>query len=344
MVFTAVELEKARRLLCALQVHIRMVLIAARQKAQRRGATQVARLAAISGVTAADTIYEIDRISEDAILSWFEAAWPRSWPVELVMEGLAEEGAPVTFPRGTPVARTQWKCILDPIDGTRGLMYDKRAAWSLAGLAPQRGPRTGLRDIMVAAMSELPVSKQYLVDQFSAVRGSGLRSTRRDLLTNKSRRWTPVPSAAREFDHGFASVVKFFPEGKVWLAELEEALWRELGLWGHEGEQRVFDEQYLSTGGQLSELLVGHDRLVVDVRPLAYAQLGFTSGLCAHPYDLCTELLLTEAGGVVANPLGGRLRAPLDTTTPVSWVGYPNVTLARRVGPVLRRLLRARLG
>ncbi len=343
MDFTAVELERARRLLCELQMHIRTVLLATRRQAERGGAGTVARLAGVAAVTAADTIYEIDRVSEAAILAWFAEYWPRRWPVELVMEGLDDGGAAVTFPMGTPVAATRWKCILDPIDGTRGLMYDKRAAWSLAGLAPQRGRRTGLGDIVVAAMTELPTSKQHLADQFSAVRGGGLRAVRMDLLTGARRRLTPRPSSATEFDHGFASVVKFFPEGKVWLAELEEALWRELGVWGREGGQRVFDDQYLSSGGQLHELLVGHDRMVIDVRPLAFARLGLGTALCAHPYDLCTALLLTEGGGVVVNPLGGKLRAPLDTTTSVAWVGFANAALARRTGPVLRRLLRAKL-
>ncbi len=77
-------------------------------------------------------------------------SWPPEWPVEVVMEGADENGEPLTFPRQTPPAQTILKLIIDPIDGTRGLMYDKRSAWALAGLAPQRGPRTGLRDIAAA--------------------------------------------------------------------------------------------------------------------------------------------------------------------------------------------------
>src|SRR5262245_33646744 len=95
----------------------------------------------VAAVTSADTIYGIDRISEHAVLAWFAQNWPRRWPVELVMEGLERV---TTFPRGTPLAKTIFKCILDPIDGTRGLMYDKRSAWSLAALAPQRGAKTNL--------------------------------------------------------------------------------------------------------------------------------------------------------------------------------------------------------
>lgn len=327
------QLERARRLICALQDHVRAVLIAVRGRGARR-------LAGIAGVTAADTIYHIDRISEAAILGWFEAHWPKSWPVELVMEGI-EDGVAVTFPRGTPVNRTQFKCILDPIDGTRNLMYDKRPAWMLTALAPQRGPRTALSDILVAAMTELPTSKQGWADQFSAIRGrgrAGVCAERRDLRTGKRARIRPRPSPARDCRHGFSSLVRFFPEGKAFTAQLEEELWA--ALYGRSGGSPViFDDQYLTTGGQLSELLTGHDRMIGDLRPLIFAHLGFDSALVCHPYDICTALILNEAGGIVEAPGGGPLRAPLDTTFPVAWVGYANPFLARAIRPVLRRIL-----
>jgi hypothetical protein len=326
------SLERARRLLCALQDHIRDTLVAAR-------ARQADRFARIAAVTAADTIYHVDRLGEAAILDWFGRHWPRAWPVEIVMEGL-EEGA-VTFPAGTPVKRTGWKCILDPIDGTRGLMHDKRAAWSLAGLAPQRGARTGLADVVVAAMTELPTSKQGWADQLSVVRGKAVVATRIDLAAEGRRRWRPRPSQADHFEHGFASIARFFPEGKALLGAFEEALWRELDLVGQRGGQLVFDDQYLSTGGQLYELIAGHDRMLGDLRPAAYAKLGLGgAALCCHPYDICVELIAREAGCIVEEPGGGRLRAPLDTLSPVAWMGYANPALARTVRPVVRRLMR----
>jgi hypothetical protein len=298
----------------------------------------------VAAVTAADTIYAVDRLGEHAIAAWFEEHWPRTWPVEIVMEGWDESGAPATFPRGTPVARTEWKCILDPIDGTRGLMYDKRPAFVLAGLAPQRGAKTGLGDIVVAAMTEIPTSKQDRCDQLSAVRGGGVRAERHDLARGTRRRWVPQPSRATGFEHGFASLARFFPEGKALLGAVEEDLWRALGLHGKDGGQRVFDDQYLSTGGQLYELIAGHDRMLGDLRPLAYAKLGLAGALCCHPYDIGTALIAREAGCTVEAPDGGPLRAPLDTTTPVAWMGYANETLARQVRPVLRRVLRERFG
>ncbi len=319
------NLEQARRLLCRLQDAIRDSV----RSAQLRGNRRMSRVA---GVTSADTIYAIDKVSEHAVLAWFREHWPRRWPVELVMEGL--DGDAVTFPRGTPVARTLFKCILDPIDGTRGLMYDKRSAWSLAALAPQRGAKTNLSDIVVAVMTELPTSKQGLADQLSAVRGRGGPAARIDLRTGRRTRFKPRPSRAKTVAHGFASFAKFFPPGKAWLAEREERLWRQLGA-GVE----IFDDQYLSSGGQIYELLMGHDRFIADLRPLALAKLRVRSALTCHPYDICTALIARELGCVITAPDGKPLRAPLDTTSPVAWVGYANPALARSIGPKLRALL-----
>lgn len=323
--------ETLRRLLCALQIHIRDRLLAAR-------AREAKKFARIAAVTAADTIYHIDRVSEEAIVEWFGERWPASAPVEVVMEGL--EGDALTFPRGTPVARTAFKCILDPIDGTRELMYDKRSAWALAGLAPQRGARTNLSDIVVAAMTELPTSKLWRADQFSAVRGRGVVATCDDLRGGRRGiRQRVGPSRARDFRHGFAAFAHFFTTGKTLTAQLEEALWAELHGAGPERSPLVFDDQYISTGGQLAELLVGHDRMIVDVRPLVFAKLGQPAALVCHPYDICTELILREAGGVLQTPDGRPLRAPLDTTSPVAWVGFANPHLARLARPALRRAL-----
>lgn len=303
------------------------------------------RFADVAAVTAADTIYRIDRISEGAIRGWFARNWPRRCPVELVMEGL--EGEPATFPRGTRVDRTSVKCIIDPIDGTRCIMHDKRSAWVLAGVAPQRGAGTGLADIAVAAMTELPTTRQTLAEQWSAVRGRGPRGVVGrlvDLRTGRRSPIRPAPSPARDFRHGFASFVKFFPDGKALTARLEEELWAKVCPPDPGGSPVVFDDQYLTTGGQLRELLVGHDRMIGDLRPLVFRRLGLRSSLVCHPYDICTALILSEAGGLVERPDGGRLSAPLDTTSSVAWVAYSNATLARKVRPVLRRLLTEHCG
>jgi hypothetical protein len=271
-------------------------------------------MAAIEGRTSADTIYAIDRVADDTLVVWFEANWPG---VELVSEGLDE---PVVIGRDP-----QWTVIVDSIDGTRGLMYDKRAAWCLAAVAPLGGT---LRDVVSAAMTELPTSKQGLADQLSATRGGGLIAERVD-LRDGSRTPLPVhPSIATDLEHGFAAVSKFFVPGKVALAELETALFTLLG------SRDVFDDEYISSGGQLHELIAGHDRFVADLRPLADPD-----AFACHPYDICTAMLLQEAGGVVEAPGGEPLDAPLDTTSPVAWMGYANPALADQVRPLQKRLM-----
>ncbi len=296
--------EEARRRLCVLGDVLRDTVIASRG----------IDMSVIEGKTEADVIYAIDKITDDALVAWFEANWT---DVELVSEGLDE---PIVL--GDP----QWTVIVDTVDGTRGLMYDKRPAWALAAAAPHGGT---LREIVAAAMTELPTTKQGLTDQVSAVRGKGLVSERIDLRTGQRTPLPLRPSTATDLEHGFAQVAKFFPPGKADLVAIEAA------LFDHLGATEVFDDEYICSGGQLYELLAGRDRFTAELRPLVDP-----AAIACHPYDLCTAMLLEEGGGVVTDPWGAPLDVPLDTTTSVAWVGFANPTLAAKVGPVLADVLR----
>ena len=272
-------------------------------------------MSVVEGETPADTIYAIDKVTDDALVAWFEQWWT---DVEVVSEGLHE---PLVL--GDP----KWTVIVDTIDGTRGLMYDKRSAWSLAAVAPHGGT---LRDVVASVMTELPTSKQVLCDQFAGERGQGVHGRRVDLRTGEASDLAVRPSTATDLEHGFAQVVKFFPPGKPVLASIEAELFARLGA------SVVFDDEYISSGGQVYELLTGKDRFVADLRPLVVP-----AALACHPYDICTAMLLEEAGGVVTDPWGAPLDCPLDTTTGVAWVGYANPTLAAWIGPVLAEVLAA---
>jgi hypothetical protein len=164
--------ETLRGLLCCLGDAIRDAVLLGRKS------LDAARLSAVTGHAGGDTIYAVDKISEDAILHWFRANWPPNLPVQIVMEGLEDE---LCFPEGIEASATDWKCIIDPIDGTRGIMYDERSAWALAGIAPQLGDATMLSHLVAAAMTEIPVTKQWRADQFSAALEGDLVSTARDL-------------------------------------------------------------------------------------------------------------------------------------------------------------------
>src|SRR5579885_1750977 len=84
-----------------------------------RGA-DAASLAQAVGARGGDTIYRLDEHGEGALLDYCER-WGAATPFLLVAEGL-EDGCRA-FPADTSEARTAFTLIVDPIDGTRGLMY-----------------------------------------------------------------------------------------------------------------------------------------------------------------------------------------------------------------------------
>lgn len=298
------DAEDVRSLLCRLGDHVRELVMDARGSA----------MSDVVGATAADTIYAVDKVADDALIGWFEDQWP---DVRVVSEGLDE---PVVL--GSP----EWTVIVDTIDGTRGLMYDKRPAWCLAGAAPLGG---SLADIAAAAMTELPVVKQGMADQLSATKGGGIVAERIDLRNGSARGLEVRPSSATDLEHGFSQVAKFLLPGKVALSTLEAHLFERLGC------HVVFDDEYLSNGGQLYELITGRDRFVADLRPLVVDH----EDLASHPYDVCTSMLLGEVGGKVTDPWGGTLDVALDTVTPVAWVGFANKELADWIGPILAEIV-----
>jgi fructose-1,6-bisphosphatase/inositol monophosphatase family enzyme len=331
------ELETLRQRLCQLGDAIRDAVIAGRAR------QSIEQLSAVSHESAADTIYAIDKLSEDAILAWFRDHWPVDEPVELVFEGI-DETAPPCFPAGIDALDTRWKIILDPIDGTRGLMVDKRPAWVLVGLAPQLGPATSLSDICVAAMTEIPLTKQWRADQVSAIKGRGITAESVNVLDGSRAPLELRPSGATDFRHGFASMAKFFPEGRTLISQIEEQVWDELVGLGATSSPTIFDDQYISTGGAFYELLAGHDRFVGDIRPMIHAVLDLDSTLVCHPYDVAAALVLIEAGVIYESPFGGFPDAPLDTTSPVAWFAFANETLAAKLRPVLHDVLASSLG
>ena len=99
-----------------------------------------------------DTIYAVDRVGEEKLIEYFDREVARYGSLVLVAEGLSPSG--VVLPEGVSESDAVWRIIVDPIDGTRGLMYQKRSAWILTGVAPNRGPSTGLQDIQLAVQTD----------------------------------------------------------------------------------------------------------------------------------------------------------------------------------------------
>ena len=131
-----------------------------------------------------DAIFAIDKVSEATLVEQFKSL-SRSYSFVLIAEGLGETGLKI-FPEGISADQAEMRIIIDPIDGTRGLMYQKRPGWILTGVAPNKGDATNLRDIELAVQTEIPLIKQHLSDQLWAIQGEGCQGERFDLITGKT--------------------------------------------------------------------------------------------------------------------------------------------------------------
>jgi len=305
--------------------------------------TALEQLSAVVGDDAGDTIFAIDRVSEDVLLEHFHEL-AQEWPCVLIAEGLGETGRVVLAPDGDP-EQAEVRIIVDPIDGTRGIMYQKRPAWILTGVASNRGPATSLADIELAVMTEIPLVKQHLCDSFWAIRGAGAHGERFNRLNGETQPLVPRPSGASTIAQGYGGLARFFPGARGELATVDDLVVERLLGPITAGRAQAFEDQYICTGGQLYELMMGHDRWIADLRPLVESvlrQRGLELGMLCHPYDLCTELVAREAGVLVTDEHGQQLRAPLDVTSGIAWIGCANPAIYEQVLPTLSAILRER--
>ncbi len=313
-----------------LHLEIRNLLLSRRGEEGLRAASREAE----------DTIYGLDGVIDPVLPGLVEKHLAKGkYRVTLLAEGLEET---VLGPSGGE----PFRLLVDPLDGTRPFMFDKRSGWVLSGLAPDEGKETRLSRVFLAVMTEAPPTRQWRADQVWALRGMGAQGWTEDLDgLGRDGPFRPSPSKAASLAHGFAQVARFFPGVKVELAGIEEAILSRVLGEESQGRGHVFEDQYPSSGGQLYELIAGRDRFTADLRPLFREHArrkGLPRLLCCHPYDLSAELVAREAGVIVENPFGGPLDPPMDTTSDVAWAGYANREIHDLVAPVLREVLRAK--
>lgn len=331
------ELENLLEIIRRLHEKIRAAVVAACEQ------TAIADLSQIAKEEEGDTIYAVDRVSEELIIEYFAETIARETPIVLIAEGL--ETGKVILPVGAMEADAKWRIIVDPIDGTRGIMYQKRSAWILTGVAPNKGENTCLKDIELAVQTEIPLVKQHLSDTLWAIRGQGANAERYNRITGESKTLFLKPSGADTIAHGYAQISRFFPGAREELAAIDEEIVRgALGDVQH-GKAHCFEDQYTSTGGQIYELISGHDRFTADLRPQMENKLkerGLALGICCHPYDICTELIAREFGVIITDASGNAVDARLAVEPDVDWVGYANPLIQAQIEPLLQASLRKR--
>ena len=234
-------------------------------------------------------------------------SWRGEWPCLLVAEGLGQDGRRV-LPAGTREEDVEIVVIVDPIDGTRGLMVQKRPAWVLTGVAPYRGGRETLADIALAVQTEIPLVKQHLCDTMWAIAGGGAHGERFDRATGARRPLALRPSRADHHRPGLRRRDALLP-GRARRAGRHRRRGGRGGA-GPDGQgtrARVRGPVHLERAASSTSWSMGHDRWVADLRPLIeplLAKRGRALGICSHPYDLCTELIAREAGVHRHRPVG----------------------------------------
>ena len=190
-------------------------------------------------------------------------------------------------------------------------------------------------------MTELPTSKMGFGDVLWAMKGQGAHGrARRSADGRRSSRCRSAPRRQPASITASRWSSNFFPGTKVLASELMEHIVRHLIGPADVTRATVFDDQYISTGGQFYELIVGHDRFNADLRPHFYRLQGSRKGSAAIPTTAPTMLIAEEAGVVITDGWWPPLDGPLDVTTGLSWAAYANETLRQKIEPIVTAFLR----
>lgn len=327
--------ESWRPRLVALCDELRERTHAALCAAEREGRLDL--LARPHGEGAGDVTFALDLPSEQHIARWAEELARRE-PLSVLTEdagwrhlgpdgrGGARELA--GFDHGGP------RLVFDPIDGTRNLMADLRSAWTVVGFAPPAAHAPRMSDCTGGIVSELPGT---LAGEFRRLWSDGRTCTLERLTLRSGSPCRPsqqlrVDGDARA-DHGYFPFFRYQPEQRPALARLEAAFFARLVRHERAEARALYDDQYISSAGQLVLLALGRYRMVIDARELVRRRLGL-AGPTSKPYDLAGALVCARAAGVRVRALeGGELDFPLDATTPVGFAAFVNEPTRARLEP-----------
>jgi hypothetical protein len=227
-------------------------------------------------------------------------------------------------------------------------MTDLRSAWTVIALA---GPGPGaprMSDVTLGILSEIPDSRAGLARVLTGERDGACHLELRRIgdaadgeeLVRAERLHTGHDARV---DHGYFPFFKYMADQRPLIASIEAAFFKRLAE--HEGSdvRNCYDDQYISNGGQLALLSTGAYRMIADLRAFLAERRGKPT-LTSKPYDVAGAIVCARAAGVVVEtPEGGELDFPIDTSTPLSFVGWTNAETRGRLGPHLWQVLE-RLG
>jgi hypothetical protein len=282
---------------------------------------------------AGDVSFQIDIRPEKIVEQTFSAA-PEA--VVVICEGLGR----AVFPAGANQEAATWWVIIDPLDGSREISYNKRSAWVLSGVAPA-DPAPTLADIVWAIQTEVPVTAQSTGVILTAGKGRPTVLESCDLATDAVSvvEGGLQPSTAASVRGGFAVFADYFAGSHAVTAQIADLVFDAALGPVRPGKALAFNDQYLSTAGCMYLITNGAYRFFADLRPVVgqvAVRSGRNVGLCAHPYDLCTYLIAQQAGVLITDPAGAPLSYPLATDVDCGWIGYANQSLRDEMEAPLR--------
>lgn len=286
-----------------------------------------------------DVTFGLDERTEAEVERWF-GEQARRGPLSVLTEdkGWGHRGPDGSggwkpledFDHGGP------RIAIDPVDGTRNLMFGLRPAWTVLAAAPPGTSEPRLGDLSYGCVAELPLVHQDRVRIYRAHRDGIASRTTLDLRGLEAPVEVPLgPTADTRADHGYFPFFRYRADQRPKLAEVEAAFFRRIAA--EEGAQtdHCYDDQYIASAAHMVLLAEGTYRMVSDLRG-HLARVEGQPTLTAKPYDIAGALPIALACGCrFEDASGGPLDLPLDATTPVSWVGYTNAGTQARLSPHL---------
>lgn len=298
------------------------------------------------GVGAGDTTFGLDVEPERIVRTWAEG-FAKSEPLSILTEDsgwlhLGPTGDGLGFQRLGGFHHGGPRVAVDPVDGTRNLMFDLRSAWASIALVPP-GPRVPLlSEVSLGYLRELPDSRG--AEARLVVGKPSDADCRMEVVAARGAPTVLRQGALRcddsdQVDEGFFPFFRFHPDMRAELAQIEADFFARLAQYEGADQANIYDDQYISNAGQLLLLATSKYRMVADLRAFI-AQRRSRPTIASKPYDVAAAIPIARAAGcVVTHPDGSALDFELDATTPVSFVAWANEPTRARLAPHLQATL-----
>ena len=291
-----------------------------------------------------DVTFNPDESTEAYLDIWF-AEQAALAPISLLTEDKGwRHGGPGPDP-GSWRELPHWdhggpRVVVDPIDGTRHLLFELRSAWTVIGVAGPGSEAPHQGQIEFGLVTEIPTRLAGWARELEAVHGQGCELREVPLLgqdPGEPRVLKPVDDA--RVDHGYFPFFAYHPEVRAASHAVAQRFFQRLRRFENAEIEHCYDDQYIASGGQLALLALGHYTMVADLRPRLLGPEG-RGTQCAKPYDLSGAVLCaTEAGCRVCGLDGRPLEMPLDTQTPVGFLAFAGPRTRERLMPHLAEVL-----